>query len=291
MLLRDRPTNSHKGTFGHVLVVGGSVGMSGAVVLASQAAVRSGAGLVSAAVPATIRSEVEAASLESMTLELPGFDTDHALPSEAGGAAKKVLDEAQRRDVVALGPGLGRGAETFVRGVLGVARPLVLDADGLNALGQDLKALAQRRAPTVLTPHPGELGRLLGCTAAEVQKDRIAAARTAAKKSGSVVVLKGHQTLTCTETGEVWINTTGNSGMATGGSGDVLTGLLAGLLAQGLGAPEAARLAVFLHGASGDLAVREVGEAALAASDLIAWIGRARQELEVETVEETIDAL
>ncbi|HVG07295.1 MAG TPA: NAD(P)H-hydrate dehydratase [Thermoanaerobaculia bacterium] len=268
-LLPERAPGTHKGTYGHVLLVAGSPGKAGAAILAARAAVRSGAGLVTAAVPESILDVVDLGSIESMTLALRSLD--------------HVLDAVEGKSVLAMGPGLGQEEETagaIRRIALEVSLPLVLDADGINAFAGRAAELAGRSAETVLTPHPGELGRLLGLSTAEVQGDRLAAARRAAVEAEAVVVLKGHRTLVATPGGEVHVNTTGNPGMASGGTGDVLTGLISGLLAQGLGALDAARLGVYLHGLAGDLAAARTGEAALVAGDLLTYLPAAFLELE-----------
>ncbi|HWN45175.1 MAG TPA: NAD(P)H-hydrate dehydratase [Thermoanaerobaculia bacterium] len=268
-LLPERAPGTHKGDYGHVLLVAGSPGKAGAAILAARAAVRSGAGLVTAAVPESILDVVDLGSIESMTLPLRSLD--------------QVLEAAEGKSVLAMGPGLGQESETaqaIRRIALEVQLPLVLDADGINAFAGRAAELAGRSAETVLTPHPGELGRLLGISTAEVQGDRLAAARRAAVEAEAVVVLKGHRTLVATPGGEVHVNTTGNPGMASGGTGDVLTGLIAGLLAQGLGALDAARLGVYLHGLAGDLAAARTGEAALTAGDLLTYLPAAFMEME-----------
>jgi NAD(P)H-hydrate epimerase len=268
-LPRRRP-DAHKGDFGHVLVVAGGPGKTGAAVLAARAAVRAGAGLVTAAVPAPLVATVAAGALESMTLALPA-GADGAL---AGEAVAALLAAAAERDVVALGPGLGLAEATAAavrEFVAACPKPLVLDADGVNAFAGRAEELAARRggAALVLTPHPGEMGRLLGTSTAEVQADRPAAARRAAAACRAVVVLKGHRSLVAAPAGGVWVVPTGNPGMATGGTGDVLTGALAALLAQ-LGDPlAAARLAVYAHGLAGDDAAERVGEVGLAAGDVL----------------------
>lgn len=277
--LTPRGEASHKGDFGHLLIVAGSPGKSGAAVLAARAAVRGGAGLVTAAVPAALLSTVDGGSLESMTLACEAT-TGGGL---AAGAAAEILGALEGKDALALGPGLGQEEETrraIREVVLAATVPLVLDADGLNAFAGDAAALRGRSAPAVLTPHPGELARLLGTTTAEIQADRWGAARKAAAETGAVVVLKGHRTLIATPGGDVWINTTGNPGMATGGTGDVLTGLLGALLAQGFDPLAAAQLGVFAHGLAGDLALAETGATALAASDLVARLPVALRRLE-----------
>jgi NAD(P)H-hydrate epimerase len=276
-LLPRRDPAGHKGDYGHVLVVAGAPGKSGAAVMTARAAVRGGAGLVTAAVPEPLVHVVDAGSVESMTVPLACGPQGQV----TAAAVEAILAAAEGKDVVALGPGLGQDEETFAAirdAVLRCPLPLVLDADGLNAFAGRLDELAGRGAPTVLTPHPGELGRLLGSSAGEVQADRVGAARRAAARSGCIVVLKGHQTLVAAPSpGEgdsepppgVWVCPTGNPGMASGGSGDVLTGLTAALLAQLGDAAGAARFAVYVHGLAGDLAAERIGEVPLAASDLI----------------------
>jgi hydroxyethylthiazole kinase-like uncharacterized protein yjeF len=273
--LPPREAGGHKGDYGHVLLVAGSPGKAGAAILAARAAVRSGAGLVTAAVPEAILQTVDLGSIESMTLALPNVE-----------AASAVRKAAEGKSVLALGPGLGNEPDVvaFIReAALAAELPLVLDADGINAFAGSAGSLSARQAPTVLTPHPGELGRLLGISTQEVQADRLGAARRAAAETNAVVVLKGSRTLIAEPCGDVWVNPTGNPGMATGGSGDVLTGLVAGLIAQrgayGLEIRDAVLLAVYLHGLAGDLAVRKLGENALAAGDLVDFLPPAFAEL------------
>ena len=276
LVVRDAPT--HKGDFGHALLVGGSPGKSGAVILAARAAVRGGAGLVTAAVPEPILSTVDGGSLESMTLSLPAKATG----TIGSGAIDTLLEAAAHKQVVAIGPGLGTAESTALavrRLVAELTLPLVLDADGLNALAGRLADLAGRAAPTVLTPHPGEMGRLLGIATAEVQADRPLAARRAAEQSGAVVVLKGHRTLIADPEGGLYVNPTGNPGMATGGSGDVLTGLVAAFLAQGYETLVASQLAVYLHGLAGDLVALDSSPEALRAGDLVEVLPRSFSQL------------
>jgi hydroxyethylthiazole kinase-like uncharacterized protein yjeF len=238
-------------------------------VLAARAAVRAGAGLVTAAVPEPILAIVHLGSLESMGVPLPATGAG----TLAAAAAEQALAAAAGKSALAVGPGLGQEKETVaaIRRLVGAAPlPLALDADGLNAFAGRAGELAARPAPTVLTPHPGELGRLLGIATAAVQADRPAAARRAAAEAGAVVVLKGSLTLVAAPGGGgVHVNPTGNPGMASGGTGDVLTGILGGLLAQGLDPLDAARLAVYLHGLAGDLAMARLRGPSLAAEDLI----------------------
>ena len=276
-LLMPRPADGHKGDFGHALLFAGGTGKAGAAILAARGAVRGGAGLVTVAVPAPILPEVDCGSVESMTVPL---ETSGA--GLAPAAADQVLDAAAGKDVLALGPGLGLEPST-VEVVRRVSReaslPLVIDADGINAFAGEPEALAARAAPTILTPHPGELASLLGVGTAEVVADRLGAARRAAAAARALVVLKGHLSILAAADGRAWINPTGNPGMATGGSGDVLTGILAALLAQGYEVPVAAQLGVYLHGLAGDLAAEITGMTALAADDLVAHLGAAFDHL------------
>jgi NAD(P)H-hydrate epimerase len=277
-LLPPREPGTHKGDYGHALIVAGSPGKAGAAILAARAAVRAGAGLVTAAVPEPILPVVDLGSVESMTLALPTRGSGQI----AAAATDRVLEAARGKSVLAMGPGLGQEDET-AEAVRRISReaslPLVLDADGVNAFAGRAGDLAGRIGETVLTPHPGELGRLLGIATAEVQDDRLAAARRAAAETGAVVVLKGYRTLVAMPDGEVHVNLTGNPGMASGGTGDVLTGLIAGLLAQGLRALDAARLGVYLHGLAGDLAAEKTGEVGLTAGDLVDSLPAALAEL------------
>ena len=279
--LRPRPRGGHKGSFGHVVVAGGATGYTGAVVLAARAAVRGGAGLVTAAVPEHVVHVVDAGSIESMTLAMPslreGWSRD---------AVEPLLEAVASRaspGALALGPGLGVTDDARVLARQMVARsraPMVLDADGISAFAGDAKALRARDSHLVLTLHPGELARLLGVATEAVTADRWGHARRAARETSAVVVLKGRQTLIADPALGTWVNPTGNPGMASGGSGDVLTGLVAALLAQGLDPPSAARLGVYVHGRAGDLAAEKWGETSLAASDLIAELGATFQSLQ-----------
>ena len=276
-LLLPRDPSSHKGTFGHVLLAGGSKGKSGAPVLAARAAVRGGAGLVTVAVPESILAPVDAGCVESMTVGLPETPRGEVGP----GASHGLSAAANGKSAVGLGPGLGTGSdarELVISCLQTLAVPLILDADALNVVAGEWDLLKARCGPTVLTPHPGEAARWLGATAQEIQEDRLGAARHLAQKSGAVVVLKGYRTLIADPDGSLWINPTGNSGMATGGSGDVLTGLLTALSGQGHDPLSAARLAVYLHGLAGDIVAERTGRAGLAAGDLPAAVAEIWRE-------------
>jgi hydroxyethylthiazole kinase-like uncharacterized protein yjeF len=250
----------HKGQRGRVLVVGGSPGLSGAACLASEAALRAGAGLVTLAVPERLHDLMEIKLTEVMTTPLPETATG-CISLEA---ARLILDHGAEADVLALGPGLGSGPElpAAVARIVGRAEvPLVIDADGLNALVGQLGVLAAKRAPLILTPHPGELARLANTTAAHVQAQRLPLARELAQQWGVVMVLKGARTIIAAPDGTCYINSTGGPALATGGSGDVLTGVIAGLLAQGLEPIQAAVAGVFVHGLAGDMAPGQLGGA------------------------------
>jgi NAD(P)H-hydrate epimerase len=271
--LPPRPADSHKGTFGRVLIVAGSRGMSGAAVLCGGAALRGGAGLVYVAVPVEVQPLVAGANPCYLTAALPQ-DEDGQLSDRAEA---DLLTLAASKDVVALGPGLGQGPAltALVASVVGrVQAPLLLDADGLNALAPQPERLRGRPGPTILTPHPGEFARLLGTDVAAVQGRRQELAARFAAEHGVVLVLKGHRTVV-TDGRRLYHNTTGNPGLATGGTGDVLTGLIAALLGQGLEPFAAAQLGVHLHGLAGDLARDELGEVSLIASDLLHYLPRA----------------
>lgn len=277
-LVPEREPGGHKGTFGHAVLVAGSPGKAGAAILAARAAVRIGAGLVTAAVPEPIVQTVDLGSVESMSLGLPAGGSGEI----AAGAADAVLELLDGKDALALGPGLGREEPTFEtirRIALAAELPLALDADGVNAFAGRAAELGKRRAETLLTPHPGELARLLGVSTGEVQADRLGFARRAAAETGAVVLLKGSLSLVATPEGAVFVNPTGNPGMASGGTGDVLTGIVAGLLAQGLDVLDAALVGVYVHGLAGDRVAERHGIERLAAGDLIPELPQALARL------------
>lgn len=272
-LVPPRPRQGHKGTFGHVLVVAGSAGKSGAAALSGLGALRGGAGLVTVATRPAVLDAVLAHAPELMGAPLEGAGP--LGPDDWPGLARAVAG----KDALVLGPGLGVGDGTgalLARWLDEGAVPTVLDADGLNALAGDPSALGRRRgAPAlVLTPHPGEMARLCGLSTAAVQERRLGVARDAAARFGAVVVLKGARTVVAAPDGELIVNPTGNAGMATAGTGDVLAGLLGALLGQGLAPAQAASLGVYVHGAAGDRLRLERGQLGLIASDLLAGLGR-----------------
>jgi NAD(P)H-hydrate epimerase len=276
--LPARPASGHKGSFGHALVVAGSEGKTGAAALAAEGAGRVGAGLVTIACPASLNDVLETKCTEAMTVALP----DTPARALAGSAEDALVALAAERSAVGLGPGLGRGAETakLVRGfALRSEKPLALDADGLHAFADAPARLRARRAPTVLTPHPGEAAALLGGSAADVNRDRVSAARRLSDLCGCVVLLKGAATLVAAPGEPLLVNPTGGPALGSGGTGDVLLGMLAGLLAQGVPAREAAALAAFLHGFAGDRLAARHGPSGLLAGDLAREIPAASQAL------------
>jgi NAD(P)H-hydrate epimerase len=271
-VLAPRPPDSNKGMFGRVLVVAGSRGMSGAAVLCASAALRGGAGLVRLAVAEGILPLVAVANPCYLTAPLPQ-DADGLL---AENAEAELLRLAKPYDVVALGPGLGRstGLDHLVAALLAkVQKPMVVDADALNALQNQMQRLKNRLGPTILTPHPGEFARLVHSDIATVQAQRSEFACRFAAEHGVVMILKGHGTIV-TDGRRLYRNLTGNPGMATGGTGDVLTGLIAALVGQHLEPFAAAQLGVHLHGLAGDLARSTIGEVSLLASDLLDYLPR-----------------
>ncbi len=262
-----RPAEAHKGSYGHLLVVAGSVGRTGAAVLACLGALRAGTGLVTCGTAASQQPVVAAQLPEPMTEPLP----ETAARSISQKAVERIVELLSRMDALALGPGIGLDPETqsAVRALVRDAeRPMVVDADALTALAGQVSLCRNARAPRLLTPHPGEAARLLGRTIAEVQADRVGYARRLAAESGAVVALKGARTVVADPGGFATLNPTGNPGMATGGTGDVLTGIVGGLLAQGVAPTAALAAAVYLHGLAGDLAAAARGEAGLVAGDV-----------------------
>lgn len=276
-LVQPRSADSHKGDYGHVLIIAGARGRSGAAHLAGMGALKSGAGLVTIATPASSQPIVAAMAPEYMTLSLRE-DADGGLdPADLDGLLEREFD------VIAIGPGLGNapGTVAFVYATLERAGvPLVLDADALNAFAADPDRLMNVEGrDVIITPHPGEFARLAGVTTNEVQANRVELARAFASTRRVYVILKGHRTVIACPEEQVFINPTGNPGMASGGMGDVLTGVVAGWLGQLLDAEAACKLGVYLHGTAGDLAEAAEGEVALTASDVIAHLGDAVLEL------------
>jgi ADP-dependent NAD(P)H-hydrate dehydratase / NAD(P)H-hydrate epimerase len=268
-LTGPRPAESNKGNYGHVLVVGGSLGKAGAAAMAGMAALRAGAGLSTVATPKSVLGTVAGFHPELMTEALS--ETEASTISVS--ALEKIGELAKGKSALAIGPGISRNPQTseFVRNLIAKSQvPTVLDADGLNAFEGRSGELNGKGRTLVITPHPGEMARLVGCSIADIQKDRLAVARKFARDHELIVVLKGHRTLVVQPDGETWVNTTGNPGMATGGTGDILTGMVAGMIAQhAKQAFMAVIAAVYLHGLAGDVMRDKLGEHSLVATDLL----------------------
>lgn len=272
--LPRRDTQGHKGDFGKVYVLGGSVGYTGAPVFCSRAAVRTGCGLVFLGVPAGIWQVAAVKSDEAMPHPLPSLDGKLCLSAEEG-----IRRRAAGCDAVAMGCGMGRSEESdaLVRRLLTLDRPLVLDADGINALERHIDELSLRRGlVTVLTPHEGEFFRAGG----DLSRGRESGARAYAARWGVYLILKGHRTVVAAPDGRLAVNTTGNSGMAKGGSGDILSGMVVSLLGQGVEPFDACCAAVFCHGLAGDRAAARLGERGMSPADLLAELPHAFQEIE-----------
>jgi len=277
-----RKPEGHKGDYGHALIVAGSVGKTGAAVLASWAALRAGAGLVTVATPEPALPLVAQHTPEVMTAPLPATVAGTISERSLEGSAFAALVAGKR--ALAIGPGVTTNSETqsFVRRIVTGSRevPIILDADGLNAFAGRALELKHPDGRLAITPHPGEMSRLLGCSIAQVQKDRVDVALKAASDWNADVILKGHHTIVASPTGQAYINSTGNPGMGTGGTGDALTGMLAAITAQ-FGTADWHRVlafGVYLHGLAGDVAFEQTGGAPLMASDLIKSIPGAYQE-------------
>jgi hydroxyethylthiazole kinase-like uncharacterized protein yjeF len=293
-----RPPDAHKGTFGKALIVAGSVNYTGAAYLAGAAATRAGAGLVTLALPTAIHGAVAARLAEATYLLLP-----HELGVIAAGATRVLAERLKEYDALLLGPGLGRerGTAAFIGALLSgvkgrrrhmgfvsaeeseaalpVLPPLVVDADGLNILAEMDNWLERLPAESILTPHPGEMARLMGCTIGDVQTDRVAVAQSQAAAWGQVIVLKGAYTVVAAPDGRTIIEPFANPGLAKAGTGDVLAGAIVALRAQGLGAFEAAAAGTYIHGLGGELARVEVGEAGMVAGDVLARLPQACQHI------------
>ena len=268
-LLRRRDRQSHKGNFGHCLVIAGSTGKTGAAALAANSAVRAGSGLVTLAVPESLHHILEVKTTEAMTTPLPDSVSGH-LANSAFPAIQKLL---ANKSVVALGPGIGLrpGTIALVHTLIeSIEQPMVIDADGLNALAEDVNLLKRKKTSTmVLTPHPAEMARLLGTSIPDVDAIRISVAQEFATNYGVYLVLKGARTIIASPDGPAAINGSGNPGLASGGTGDVLAGIITSLVGQGYQPWNACCLGVFLHGTAADLVAEKKGEIGITASDII----------------------
>lgn len=261
-----RTTDAHKGSFGRVLNIGGSSGMSGALALSTLAALRSGSGIVTAASIKEVLADVKPLTMEALTLALPQTDN--------GGIAKEagIILSQSACSVMAVGCGMGLTEDSIhlVKYLIeNAAVPLIIDADGINALSHCIDIVQTAKVPIVITPHPGEMGRLLDLSARQINADREKHATTFAQKYNCTVVLKGAGTLVANADGQIYQNTTGNPGMARGGSGDVLTGIITAMVAQGLTLPAAACCGVYLHGLAGDIAAECYTQQAMLPRDII----------------------
>jgi NAD(P)H-hydrate epimerase len=279
-MLPKRPPDGHKGTFGKLAIIAGSVGMTGAATLTSLSALKAGCGMVILGCPASLNDIFEIKMTEVMTRPLPEVRKKRVLAKRSLGEIRKLLKWA---DTLALGPGLGQHFETVElvqRLVSTLKHPVVIDADGLNALAKNPDLLKNRTTPTIITPHIGELSRLVALPIEEIERDRIEIARKTASHFGLILVLKGAPTVIAEPGGEVWINPTGNDGMATAGCGDVLTGIIASFLTQGMGPLESAICGVYIHGLAGDLAANDRGQFGTIAGDIMEMVPEAIIEMQ-----------
>ncbi len=268
MLGGPRPPESHKGDFGHLLTIAGSVGKTGAAAMACDSAMRVGAGLVTLGIPEDLNPIMEVKLTETMTCPLPQTEF-RSLSLQAFDTIRSL---AEGKHALVLGPGISTDSETMalVRKIVqSLSIPMVIDADGITAVAEDKKALQKIKTPVILTPHPGEMARLMDISVREIQEDRIGAATRCSADLGCHIILKGARTIVSAPSGEVFINPTGNPGMASGGTGDVLTGMIGGFLCQGMPLTDAAVVATFLHGRAGDRVATEKGERSLVATDLL----------------------
>ncbi len=273
-LLR-RKSNVHKNSFGHVLILAGSERMLGAAALTSLATMRTGAGLVTLGVPKSLNS-VAHRKIANVIMTWPLPETKKQTLSPSGFFV--IRNHYSKYQAIAMGPGLSTYSSTqkLIRQIIATSTtPLVIDADGLNALVGHLELLFKTETPKILTPHPGEMARLLKLKKETVEENRKLIAKDFAQKYNCVLLLKGHHTVVASETGKCYVNTTGNPGMATAGSGDVLTGMIAAFLAQGFSAFDAAKYGAYYHGLAGDLAAKAKGRVSLIASDMIDYISQA----------------
>ena len=273
-ILPERPVDGHKGTFGHLFIIGGSSGYSGAPVLAGWGAIRSGVGLVTVGMPTSLGDLPTMGLLEAMTFPLP--ETQQGTLAMA--ALESTSEFAAAKDATVIGPGMSLHEKTrqYILQFIALCRaPLLIDADGLNALSQGCDCVTTRTHETVLTPHPGEMARILHTTTQEVSDDREGAASTLAERLQVTVVLKGNNTLIAAPDGSLVQNTTGNNGMATGGSGDVLSGFIGGLMAQSMSGGEAAQLGVYVHGLAGDIAAKKYDPRGMTSGDIARCIPEA----------------
>lgn len=282
-LLLNREKDTHKGTYGRVAIIAGSRGMTGAAYLVSQSALRTGSGLVYTVVPESLETIMSIKLTEAIVKPIydrnSGFFVKESLD--------EILEEVSKVNVIALGPGIGVDEEkvNLVREIIKNANiPMVIDADGLNCIGKDMDMLKEKKGPIIVTPHPGEMGRLLNKDIKEIQGKREYYASYMSDKYNVTTVLKGAGTIVASPEGEIYLNATGNPGMSTAGTGDVLTGMITSLLGQGLTTFNAGKLGVYLHGLSGDIAREEFGEYSMIARDLIEYIPQAIKKIKLFSI-------
>ncbi|MCL2057899.1 MAG: NAD(P)H-hydrate dehydratase [Oscillospiraceae bacterium] len=273
-LMTARKRETHKGDYGKLLLITGSPGMTGAGCMAAESALTAGAGLVYLAVPGSLAHIYESSITEAITL-CAGSNVERTISYESADA---IANYAGRMDAVAIGPGMSTDQETAraIRKIItAVNKPLVIDADALTAVASDVSLLGRLNAPAVLTPHEAEMARLLGTSVVNIKRNRLALAREFAVKFKVTLVLKGHHSIIAAPDGRVYVNPTGNPGMATAGSGDVLTGMITAFIGAGMDVPEAAAAAVYLHGLAGDCAAADLGERSMRATDIIRYMHKA----------------
>jgi NAD(P)H-hydrate epimerase len=287
-LIHTRNKDTHKGTYGHLFIIAGSAGKSGASTLSATGALRIGTGLVTAGVPESLNPVIEEQLTEAMTEPLP--ETKNGLL--ANNSLKKALEVlSDKKTALAIGPGISTSKQTgsFLIKLLGQCNvPVVIDADAITLISKNLNILKNLKIPVILTPHPGEMARLVGKKNKEIQENRINISRDFSRKFGVYLVLKGARTVISTPAGKVFINPTGNPGMATGGMGDVLTGIIGGLLAQGYNAENSCKIGVFVHGLAGDIACEEISDSGFLATELADNIPKAMNNIKDNKVREYI---
>jgi len=275
--LSRRNKKAHKNTYGHDLILAGSPSMLGASALCGLSAMRSGAGLVTIGVPQSCNLTLQK-KISPVIMTKPLKETKERTLSFS--AYQQIKDILPQYDAIAIGPGLSQNTSTkrlILKVIENAQKPLVIDADALNALSGNYKVLKVTKTPKILTPHPGEMARLTHLKKKTIEENRTKAAQDFAKKTGCIVLLKGYRTVVASSGGKIYINKTGNPGMATAGSGDVLTGMIVAFLGQGIEPFEAAKGAAYLHGKAADLAVKKIARASLIATDIIDHIPKALQ--------------
>ncbi len=274
----SRPKNSHKGTYGKANVIAGSSGLTGAAILTCRSALRSGLGLLKLYIPESLNIIITTSVPEAVTIPIQEMRKGVIGINQI----TRIIEETASADVVAIGPGCGTTSEMselVKRMINEVEKPMIIDADGLNVLAKNMDVLQQKKADIILTPHPGEMSRMCGLTTEEINHNPVAIARKYAQEWGVILVLKGSRTVVGTPKGHVYVNTTGNPGMATAGTGDVLTGIITGFAAQGVSPLEAALLGVYCHGRSGDIMAKDKGEYGLLAGDIVAGLTYTLKEI------------